>query len=170
MNFYASLSEIIMGNLQGVIVALTVMIFIALVVFININIKLTAINKRYQQMMKGTSGENLEKMLIKHIEEVRSALTIVEGMAENSAELQRVSKKCIQKQGIVRFRAFEDTGSDLSFALALLDGENNGVVLSNIYGRNESRTYAKPIVDGKSQYFLTDEEKQALNQAWGIKN
>jgi hypothetical protein len=66
---------------------------------------------------------------------------------------------------IVRFNAFEDTGSDLSFAVALLDADYNGVVLSSIFGRNESRTYAKPVVAGQSSYFLTNEEKEALDMA-----
>jgi hypothetical protein len=66
---------------------------------------------------------------------------------------------------MVRFRAFEDMGSDLSYAVALLDAHNNGVVLSSIFGREDSRSYAKPIEDGKSSYPMTQEEEQALKEA-----
>jgi len=75
------------------------------------------------------------------------------------------SHKHIQQVGIVRFNAFDNTGSDLSFAVALLDAAKNGFVLSGIYGREESRVYAKPVLQGESTYTLTKEEKQALEAA-----
>lgn len=69
------------------------------------------------------------------------------------------------KVSIVRYRAFEDVGSDLSYSIALLDNNNNGVILTGIYGRNESTTYAKPIDKGLSRYELSDEEKYVLKDA-----
>ena len=87
---------------------------------------------------------------------------------ELQAENRRISAllaKAITRVGVVRFRAFEDMGSDLSYAVALLDSENNGVVLSSIFGREDSRSYVKPIEAGKSTYTLTDEEDEAIRQA-----
>ena len=72
---------------------------------------------------------------------------------------------CIQKVGIVRYNAFKDTGSDLSFALALLDEKNNGVVLNGIYSREMSNIYAKPVENGKSTYTVSEEEAQAIQKA-----
>ena len=69
-------------------------------------------------------------------------------------------KKCVQKVSIIRYKAFEDVGSDLSFSIALLDENNDGIILTGIYGRNESTTYAKPIDKGISRYDLSEEEKQ----------
>ena len=77
----------------------------------------------------------------------------------------KTSKKAIQKVGVVRFNAFSNTGSDLSFAVALLDHYDNGVVFSSLFGRNESRIYAKPIRGGESTYLLTEDEKEALQKA-----
>ena len=74
-------------------------------------------------------------------------------------------ESCVQKIGIVRYSAFRDTGSDLSFALALLDEKNNGVVLNGIYSREMSNIYAKPVENGESTYTLSEEEKQAINKA-----
>ena len=73
--------------------------------------------------------------------------------------------KALTKVAIVRFRAFEDMGSDLSYAVAMLDSHNNGVVLSSIFAREDSRSYAKPIVNGTSTYPMTSEEEDALRQA-----
>ena len=56
-------------------------------------------------------------------------------------------------------------GSDLSYAVALLDAHNDGVVLSSIFGREDSRSYVKPIEAGKSTYILTAEEDEAIRQA-----
>ena len=72
---------------------------------------------------------------------------------------------CIQKVGIVRYKAIANTGADLSFAIALLDHQNDGIVLNGIYSRDGSYTYAKPIRNGKSTYNLSDEEIEAIEQA-----
>ncbi len=115
--------------------------------------------------MQGMDGNNLEKILLNHIEEVHAAVDKVEAVADHCRKLDETTARCIQHIGVVRFNAFEDMGSDLSFAVALLDSSHNGVVLSSLYGRNEARVYAKPIINGKSKYLLTEEETKALEEA-----
>jgi hypothetical protein len=170
MDFVTQLSNIVMNNLQYVLLTMTIMILMALLVFININIKLSKMNKRYRKMMQGVEGDNLEKLLISHIEEVKHVVRKVDGLSKDCERLESIAKDCVQKVALVRFNAFEDVGSDLSFAIAFLDSFNNGIVISSIYGRNEFRTYSKPIVSGNSTYLLTEEEKQALAKAMKIKN
>ena len=75
------------------------------------------------------------------------------------------TNKCFQKTGMVRYNAFKDTGSNLSFALAILDRENNGIVLNGIYSRDTSNIYAKPVKAGKSEYKLSEEEEEAIDKA-----
>ena len=80
-------------------------------------------------------------------------------------------KSSIQNVGFIRYNAFNDMGSDLSFSIALLDERRDGFVITNIYAREESNVYAKPIVNGKSTYPLSVEEIQALDRAAGsVKN
>ena len=79
--------------------------------------------------------------------------------------LDSLLKKAITRISVVRFDAFEDVGSDLSYCVAMLDSNNNGIVISGIFGREDSRTYVKPIVDGESSYKLTQEEERALKDA-----
>ena len=165
MNYLADWSNLIMNNLQYVLLGMTVTILLALIIFISINIKLAKMNKRYSKMMKGMEGANIEQLLLAHIDEVKQAVHKVDSLSRDCQRLESISKECIQKVGIIRFNAFEDVGSDLSFAIALLNHQNNGVVVSSIYSRSECHTYAKPINSGSSSYFLTDEEKQALAQA-----
>lgn len=86
-------------------------------------------------------------------------------LKESVGELARGQERCIQKVGMVRYNAFEDVGGELSFSLALLDAHNDGVVLSGLYSREESRIYAKPIEEGKSAINLSEEEREALRKA-----
>jgi hypothetical protein len=155
----------ITANLPYILLILTILIFIALLVFISISVKMSRLNKRYRKMMAGMENVNIERLLLEHIEEVRQAVTKVNNLDEKCRRLDDIIITTIQNVGMVRFNAFEDTGSDLSFALALLDQKKNGIVLSSIYGRSESRVYAKPVVGGESTYHLTAEEKAALNKS-----
>lgn len=168
MDVTGQITPWLMENIQNVIIGLTAAIFLALIVFINVNMKLAKLNKRYEKMMRGAEGANLEELLQKHIEEVRFATEKVSRLDRDCQRLDATLRTCVQKVGLVRFNAFEDTGSDLSFAMALLDAGNNGVVISSIFGRSESRIYAKPVIAGVSNYFLTDEEKEALQKAQEI--
>jgi len=165
MDYLIELSNLIMSNVQYVLLGMTVMILLALIIFISINIKLSKMNKRYNTMMKGMDGVNVEQLLVDHIEQVKETVGKVDQLAIDFKNMKEESKKSVQKFGVVRFNAFEDMGSDLSFAIALLDYKNNGMVISSIYSRSESRIYAKPVLAGVSSYLLTDEEKEALSQA-----
>ncbi|MCL2057560.1 MAG: DUF4446 family protein [Oscillospiraceae bacterium] len=81
------------------------------------------------------------------------------------AQLYSTLGYCIQKVAVVRYNAFHNVGSDQSFSLALLDHEDNGVVISGIFGRDSSTTYAKPVKFGVSDYVLTEEEGNAIGLA-----
>ena len=70
-----------------------------------------------------------------------------------------------KKVAVHRFCAFADMGGDLSYAVALLDNQNNGVIFSSIFGRQDSCTYVKPIENGISKYPLTQEENKVLLEA-----
>jgi len=72
----------------------------------------------------------------------------------------------IRRVGLVRYNPFSDAGGDQSFALALLDEQKNGVIISSLYGREVNRMYAKPIEQGNSKYQLTGEEKKAIEEAF----
>ena len=120
---------------------------------------------RYRSLMGGMEDKNLEELLNAHLSRVKLALERVEDVELTCKKLQLIADKSLQKVGVVRFNAFNDTGSDLSFAVALLDSRGDGVVISTIFGRDESRTYAKPVQKGVSSYHLSEEEKQALKKA-----
>lgn len=134
--------------------------------FIIMIVKLTKINGKYKNFMqKLGNGKDIE-------EDLENYMYRVERVEKQNAEITGYVKsldedleKCVQKIGIVRYNAFKDTGSDLSFALALLDEKNNGVVLNGIYSREMSNIYAKPVENGKSSYTVSEEENEAIRRA-----
>ena len=139
---------------------------IILFCFIITIIKFSNINKKYKTFIKKLgNGQNIEEDLRKYIDTVEHVQKQSEEIKKYCNNLSSDIEKCIQKIGIVRYSAFKDTGSDLSFALAMLDEKNNGIVLNGIYSREMSNIYAKPVEDGKSQYVISTEEQQAIDKA-----
>lgn len=88
-----------------------------------------------------------------------------EKLSEELENLKKESKFSVQKVGIVRFNPFSEVGGDQSFSIALLDGNDNGVVITSLYTREGNRVYGKPIKNGQSSYSLSEEEKQAIEKA-----
>lgn len=124
------------------------------------------LNKRYHDFMKKIgNGESIEEDLANYMSRVEKVEKQNEENLNYSKQIDSNLKKCIQKVGIVRYSAFKDTGSDLSFALALLDENNDGIVLNGIYSREMSNIYAKPVQDGKSKYTISEEEAKAIEKA-----
>lgn len=112
---------------------------------------------------------DLEEVYTKTLHEVGKLRDEMQTLGSRVEQLRAEVQKKVSTANIHRYNAFSETGSDLSFSLALLDGENNGVVLSSIYGRDESRTYAKPVLGGASTYTLTEEEEDVIAGATGRK-
>lgn len=115
--------------------------------------------------MGGKNYKSLEEMLTKHNHQVGKILESVEDTLERQKRVDQKLDLCVHKVGVVRYNAFNDMGSDLSYSIALLDGNDNGVIISGIHGRDFCNTYAKPIVNGKSTYKLTAEEVLAMDRS-----
>ncbi|GAA0127034.1 DUF4446 family protein [Clostridium senegalense] len=136
--------------------------FIVLIVTLS---SLNRLEKKYRRLMRGSNNKNLEELILKYldtIDEVKNNNNEIKEICKNT---QGLTNNCIQKFSIIRYKAFEDVGSDLSYSIAFLDANNDGVLLTSIYGRNESTTYAKPIDKGISRYDLSEEEERVLHEA-----
>ena len=88
-----------------------------------------------------------------------------ERISQELESLKREGKLSIQKVGVVRFNPFSEVGSDQSFSIALLDGNDSGVVITSLYSREGNRTYGKPVKNGQSEYLLSAEEREAIEKA-----
>ena len=153
------------------LIIFAILLIVLLISYVVLIIKTSNLNKRYKQFMKKLgNGKNIE-------EDLENYMYRVEKVERQNSELHLICKEmgnqlsgCVQKIGIVRYNAFKDTGSDLSFALALLDDDNTGVVMNGIYSREMSNIYAKPVEKGKSPYTISEEEKLAIDKAINSKN
>lgn len=123
------------------------------------------LRRRYTGLMMGRDGLDLEGLLGHHGELLQKGLRDCEDMEARLDKAEKQLQLTVAGVGLVRYNAFRETGSDLSFSLALLDRDRNGVVLTSLFGRNESRCYGKPVEQGQSNYHLSEEEKQALEEA-----
>ncbi|WP_418791233.1 DUF4446 family protein [Phosphitispora sp. TUW77] len=126
----------------------------------------SSLKKKYKMMMRGAQGQDLEQMLNSYTAKVDISVAKAEEVRKAYSEIMQMVKSSIQNVGVVRYNAFNDTGSDLSFAVALLDYRGDGVVISSLFGRNETRIYAKPVNNGKSTYLLSGEEEDAIKKAF----
>lgn len=141
-------------------------IFLLSIGFLIILYKVLKLNKKYNKFIKKIgNSENIEEDLETYMYRVEKIEKQNLEILNYISKLDKDIRKCIQKVGIVRYNAFKDTGSNLSFALALLDDENNGIVLNGIYSRDMSNIYAKPVENGKSSYAMSEEEKNAIQKA-----
>ena len=151
---------------ESFLIIIAVIIIILLIGFITVIISLNKLNKKYKKFLeKLGNGKNIEEDLENFMYKTARVEKQNAEIIENIKNLSSDMTKCIQKIGIVRYSAFKDTGSDLSFALALLDENNNGVVLNGIYSREMSNIYAKPVENGKSTYTISEEENKAIQKA-----
>lgn len=155
----------IINNLSYMVGILGILVIVMYLLLIHLFYNLNYMKKRYKKMMTGVDGANLERMMIGCIDNTKAVADENAKLWEENKAIKELLSKALTKVAIVRFRAFEDMGSDLSYAVAMLDSHNNGVVLSSIFAREDSRSYAKPIINGTSSYPMTSEEEEALRQA-----
>lgn len=128
-------------------------------------LKIRKWKKKYYKMMGGKNFKTLEEMLTEYNHQVSKILENVGDILDRQKRVDGKLDSTVQKVGVVRYNAFNDMGSDLSYSIALLDGRDDGVIISAIHGRDFCNTYAKPIARGESTYKLTAEEILAMDRA-----
>lgn len=150
-------SYLIVSTIINIMLTITLLLFF---------FKLRKIEKKYNNFIsKFDKNENIEQTLNDYIQFIKNVNEENKIIKANEIDLEKRLDKCIQKHGIIRYNAFEDVGSELSFALAMLDKEDNGFVVNAIYSRSSSNIYAKPIENGTSRYPLSEEEIMAVSKA-----
>ena len=158
--------EIIVYGINVNILELSFVIALAVILIWNIvlSFKFKKLSKCYKSIVGGSTALSIEETIIENVGRAEAAGEKVKLMEQKLEDLYVQIEGCIQRVDIIRYNAFSDTGSDLSYSLALLNNKNNGLLLTGIYGRNEAYTYAKPIIAGKSNYSLSEEEISVLNK------
>jgi hypothetical protein len=147
---------------QFILLLLNAILFIVgIILFFNLKISL----KKYRFLTKGNEDKDLEGLLLGLSKQLGDNTSQVEKLNSDFKEFKDCSMKNFQNWSLVRFKAFNNVGGDQSFALALMDAFGDGLVISSIFGREESVVYCKPIKKGASVYPLSKEEQEAIHQA-----
>jgi hypothetical protein len=158
--------SVIQDNLGLSVIGAIVVALLLLVWNIFLHLNISRIRKNQQKLFSGKNGADLEKTILAHTQNLKELDRDIQDLYEISNQIHNLAKKSVHKVGIVRFNPFKDLGGDQSFSVALLDGENSGVVVSALHSREGSRVYSKPVEKGKAvKYPLTDEEKEAIRRA-----
>ena len=124
--------------------------------------------KKLKIFFAGKSASDLEGVLFEEIKRLKKSEDEIKKILKSLKGLEKMASLSIQKVGVVRFNPFKEVGGDQSFAIALVDSYNNGLVISSLYTREGTRIYAKPVEAGQSKYPLSKEEKESMKKA-GVK-
>lgn len=126
---------------------------------------LTAVSTRHRGRLEPAPMEGRDEAMDEQSRAIEGLRGKVRQLTETDAALREELARTIQRVGVVRFDAFDDMGGRLSFSLALLDAAGDGVVVTSINGRQDTRVYAKPVTRGSSTHNLSEEEAEAIRQA-----
>jgi hypothetical protein len=159
------LNRILADNLALLAGAIGLIVLVLLILVAIQTVRLGRAVRSYRSLSGGRSDASLADVLDLQIGRVEAVGTRLDELNSLAAEMEQRTRTSIQHIGLVRFNPFEDTGSDQSFAIALLDDRRDGIVLSSLHGRANTRLFAKPVEGGESKHTLSEEEAQAIRIA-----
>jgi Protein of unknown function (DUF4446) len=164
-DFMADLNQLLLDNLAIAFAILAGLMLLLLIGFVVQSARLGRAVRNYRELVRDGEGGSLHDRLVGSAEQSVKASEQMRQLQATHDVLAERTKRSVQHIGLVRYNPFDDTGSDQSFAIALLDDRRDGVVLSSLHGRANTRIFAKPVADGASPHNLSDEETQAIQIA-----
>ena len=172
------------GIILSVFTIHSLLLLILIISLIVLSVKLSKTKKRLKKFLPDDKNIDIESMLVEYnnnvkqflekeekiLEKIEDAKNSLSNEIENNKKLIYLTneklKNAVQKVSIIRYNPFEEVGGDLCYAIALLDENNNGIVLNSIYSREACYNYAKEIINGESpKHKLSQEEEEALKKA-----
>ena len=155
-----------------VVLILIVMVVILLVSLISTNLRLSRLEQKYKIFMKGKDAKSLEAAFTRKMMQIDKLSELTDRYLEDSNQIKKNFQHIYSKYGVEKYDAFDDVGGKLSFALAMFDRENSGLVLNAVHSRDNCFLYLKEIVKGESYVMLSQEEVEALRRAvnYGIED
>lgn len=148
-----------------ILIVMLILIVVLFFMVINANMKYGRLKASYASFMKGKDGKNLEDSIFERFDELDELTKMTLNNRQEIRTLQNDFMDALQKVGILRYDAFNEMGGNLSFALTLLDGNNNGYIINSMHSREGCYNYIKEIVKGESYIELSEEESESLERA-----
>ena len=144
---------------------LIILIIALFALYVNVSMKYDRLKNSYNSFMRGKDGKTLEESILSKFSEIDGLAKLTKQNRQDVKDIYRKMEKDFKKLGIVKYDAFNEMGGKLSFALAMLDGNNSGWVINAMHSREGCYTYIKEIVKGESYVELAEEEAEALDRA-----
>lgn len=124
------------------------------------------LEKKLSVFLTGKDGQSLEGVLLETRGTVQSLDEDIQELFSISNGLHQLGTRSFHKSAVMRFNPFKEVGGNQSYAVALLNGKNSGVVFSSLHTREGTRAYAKPVKNGVADGFpFTEEEKAVIHEA-----
>ena len=152
-------------TLSLLVVALVVAVVVLVVWVAWLQRSEAVLRRRLRRVLPQGESGGIDEILDRQLKSVESLSERVDALNKLHHELEHLSQRTIQKVAVIRYNPFSDTGGDQSFAIALLDSLGNGVVVSSLHSRTDTRVFAKPVHSGRSKFQLSDEEQDAIRKA-----
>ncbi len=159
------LDRLLSENLALAFGVLAALVLVLLLVVLVQGIRLGRAVRRYRELVRDGESGSLHDRLVGSAEQAVHAAERMDQIEALHGTIEGRTRRSLQHIGLVRFNPFDDTGSDQSFAIALLDDGRDGIVISSLHGRANTRVFAKPVTDGSSAHNLSEEESQAIRVA-----
>lgn len=155
-----------LGIDPGIIfIVMLILIIVLFVLYFRVSMNYNRLKNSYNAFMKGKDGKTLENSLKEKFDEVEAVLRVTKQNRQDIKDMSRILKRNFHKFGIVKYDAFNEMGGKLSFAIAMLDGNNSGWIINAMHSREGCYTYIKEIIKGESYIELAEEEAEALDKA-----
>ena len=148
-----------------IIIAMLVIIVLCLVFSTIALVKYLKLSKKYKKFMGGNEAKALESHIMELVTINKANSEKIEANEEKIKKLYKLQRYNFQKIGMIKYDAFKEMGGNLSFALTLLDENNNGFIINSVHNINSSYCYAKEVKEGKCVINLSEEETIALERA-----
>ena len=151
---------------MGIIVLFLMLLVIILIILVmKLQLQMSRLDKKYRMFMRGSDGQSLEKLLFRKLGSIDKLQENDEKQAAVIDQMKSIQNITLNKYGVVKYDAFDDVGGKLSFALAMLDKNDTGIVMNAVHSRDNCFLYIKEIVKGESYIMLSEEEINALRIA-----
>lgn len=150
-----------------VVIILIILVLLQFIWIITIISKYNRLNKRITKFTTGKDASNLEEVIIKRFSEIRQ---VVKNEKQQNKDIDAINDKFLTtfcKIGLVKYDAFKEMSGKLSFSLALLTENHDGIIITSMHSREGCFTYCKEVTNEESYYILSEEERLALNVAIG---
>ena len=155
----------ITDNQETIVLALMAIAFVLLLLSAYLFLEVSRLKKNAQILFAGKKATDLEDVILGQIEKNTRIEEAIIALRDADQRIMHTLSYAVQKVGMIRFNPFGEVGGNQSFAVALLDNYNSGVIILSLYSRDGVRIYAKPVKEGKSEYQLSKEEEDALQIA-----